>query len=175
MLTINFWLIQLIGAVALVFITLAWNAKTRKKILNLQSFGVGIFVVHYLLLGAVTGAVMSGVTLLRNLIFVQKGNKKWASSKVWLPLFIILSVITLLIFWQGWPSILPALGVIIGTYGISRESPKEIRFSMLLASLLWIPYTIIVHSYSGLVTQLISTVGLLVGMFRLDRKKIPLA
>lgn len=168
---INFWLIQLIGAVALLFIVLAWNAKTRKRILDLQGLGGAVFVIHFLLLGAQVGALMNAVTFLRNLVFAQKGVKKWANSGVWLYVFIILSGGALLFFWQGWPSILPVVGVIIGTYGMSRDNPKDIRFFILLASLAWVPYAIIVHSYSGLITQVISIAGLLIGMFRLDRKK----
>ncbi len=168
----NFWFIQFIGIIALVFITLAWNAKTRKKILDLQGIGGGIFVIHFLLLNAYTGALINVVMVLRNLVFAQRDRKRWANSKWWLYVFIFLSVLVLIFFWQGWPSILPVIGLIVGTYGLFRENPKEMRFFILLTALVWIPYTIIVHSYSGLLNHVVSNLGLLVGMYRLDRKKL---
>lgn len=167
----NFWFIQSIGIIGLIFVVFAWNAKTRRKVLDLQSVNVSLFIIHYILLGAWTGAIMSGVTLLRNLVFAQKNLKKWASHPGWLYVFIVLSLIALAIFWEGWISLLPAAGVVIGTYAISKDNPKDIRFYMLLTAIVWIPYTIIVHSYSGLIAHIISTIGLLTGMIRLDRKK----
>lgn len=167
----NFWFVQSIGGIALFFAICAWNAETRKRVLDLQTISIIFFIIHYLLLGAFTGAASNGVGAVRNLVFIQKNKKKWASSSFWMYFFMALSALVLGFFWQGWPSILPVLGIMIGTYALFRDDPKHMRFHMFLTGLVWIPYTIIVHSYSGLITQVISTIGLGVAMFRLDRVK----
>lgn len=167
----NFWFIQSIGVVALIFSILAWNARTRKNILYLQGVNVGLFIFQYILLGAYTGAVVQCITLSRNLVFAKKGEKKWADNPLWPFIFMALAIITLVIFWQGWVSIFPVIGVIIGTYGMSKDQPKTMRRYILSTALVWIPYDLLVHSYSGFVNDIISYVALIIGMYRHDREK----
>ena len=168
----NFWFIQMLGVVALIVGVISWNVKKRKDILDLQSLNIILFTLQYILLGAYTGAIASVVTLARNLVFAQKGIKKWASSSLWIFVFIGLSILVLTFSWQGWPSILPVIGAIIGTYAVSRNDPKSIRFFMLLTVLFWGPYTLIVHFYSGFISQIITAGGLLIGIFRFDIKGV---
>ena len=168
----NFWFIQAIGGVALVFVILAWNARERKNIFLLQSINLVLFAIHYWLLSAEAGAAMCLVVLARNVVFSQKGEKKWASSPLWLYAFIIISVGVLGIFWEGWTTILPVVAVIISMYAMWKDNPADMRWYMLISCLVWIPYnTIAVPSLSGLFSQLIGIAGLLLGMYRLDRKK----
>jgi hypothetical protein len=165
----NFWFIQGIGAIALIFVFLAWNAKTRKGILFLQSINLVLFIVHYALLSALAGAAMCLVVLARNMVFIQKNDKRWANHPAWFFLFSTVSVGVLAVFWNGWITLLPVAGVIVGTYAIAKDSPAQIRFFMLIACVLWIPYTIVVHSYSGLLSQLVGAAGILTGMYLHDR------
>src|SRR3989344_941207 len=155
----NFWFIQAVGAIALIFVVLTWSAKTRRKMLLLQSVNLSIFLIHYFLLSAFVGAAMCVVMLLRNFVFIQKDEKKWANHPIWFFVFILISVAVLAIFWKGWISILPVAGVILGIYAISRDKPSDIRFYILIACIIWIPYTIVVHSYSGLLSQIMGIGG----------------
>ncbi len=167
----NFWVVQGIGAVALIFVVLGWNSKSRTKILKFQSINFVLFIIHYLLLSAYIGAVTCLITLARNMVFIKKGEREWASHPAWFWIFSALSVAALVIFWKGWITILPVAGIILGTYAVSRTKPKEIRFYMFIACLIWLPYTIVVHSYSGLISQIVGAVGMLMGMYRHDRKE----
>jgi hypothetical protein len=167
----NFWFIQSIGVVALIFVFFAWNAKNRKTLLQLQAVNVALFIIQYALLHAYTGAIVQCITLARNIVFSKKGEKKWASSPLWTYFFMALSIVGLIIFWQGWVSLLPVVGVIVGTYGMSKDRPSDMRFYILLTTLVWTPYNLLVHSYSGFIGEVVSDIGVLVGMYRLDRKK----
>lgn len=165
----NFWFIQGIGAVGLVFEIISWNSKNRKKILTNFSIYQAFFIIHYFLLGTYIGAVSCVITLCRNLVFMKKGEKKWASHFIWYWVFVSLSSLSLLIFWKGWITILPVVGIFLGTYSISREKPSEMRFYMFLACIPWVPYTIVVQSYSGLISQLVALIAISIGMYRHDR------
>jgi hypothetical protein len=170
--THNFWFIQAIGAIALVFIILGWSSKERKHILGLQIINFIFFIIHYILLGAYMGAANCGMSLLRNVVFLRKNDRAWAAHPAWFWIFSALSLTTLALFWRGWITILPAAGTILGTWAITKDRPADIRFYMLIACILWIPYTIVVHSYSGLVSQIVGVVGITLGMYRHDRKGI---
>ncbi len=127
-------------------------------------------MAQYALLHAYTAVIVEIVTLARNLVFAKRGEKKWANSPLWTYVFMALAIAVLALVWQGWASLLPVVGVVVGTWGMSREKPKSMRFYILLTALVWIPYNIIVHSYTGLLTNIVSYTALLVGMYRLDRK-----
>lgn len=167
----NFWLIQAIGAVALVFVFLAWNAKTRKNILLLQSVNLVLFVIHYFLLSAFAGAAMCLVVLGRNIVLFKKNEKAWASHWSWFYIFTLIALGVLAVSWNGWITILPVAAVILSMYAMWKDNPVDIRFYMLLVCLIWVPYTIVVQSYSGLLSQVVGIAGILVGMYRHDREK----
>lgn len=167
----NIWFVNAVGGIALFFIVLSWNAKSRKKILTLQSVNLIFFTVHYFLLSAYVGAAMCFVTIGRNWVFLKKNEKKWAAHKGWFYFFTLISAGVLLFFWNGWITILPVVGVIVGMYAITQDRPADIRFYMLIACIIWLPYTVVVHSYSGFLSQVIGIVSILMGMYRHDRNK----
>ena len=107
-----------------------------------------------------------------NFVFIKKGEKKWASYSIWFYLFSLLSVVALTISWKGSITILPVVAVILGTYGMYKEKPADMRFYNLINCLIWIPYTVVISSYPGLLSQIIGTIGILMGMYRHDRKKL---
>ncbi|MEW5805505.1 MAG: YgjV family protein [Patescibacteria group bacterium] len=167
----NFWPTQILGVIALLFVGFALQSKERKQILRRQSLGSFIFAVHYWLLSAYTGAIMSLVVAFRNLVFDKKSEKQWARNRFWLYSFMAFSVMTLLFSWRGPESVFPVLGVIIGTSAVWQTKPVNIRFYMLLAALAWIPYTLIVHSYSGFFAQILGIGFIVFGVWRFDTRK----
>lgn len=165
----NFWFIQGIGASALIFVVIGWNQKTRKKVLEYQAINFVLTTIHYFLLSAYIGAATCILSLLRNLVFIQKGQREWANHPMWFWVFAVLAAASSYFFWNGWITILPVAGIILGTYSVSRINPKEMRIYMFIACILWIPYTIVVRSYSGLIGQVVAAFGILLGMYRHDR------
>ena len=167
----NFWLIQAVGLIALVFVFFAWNAKERKNIFALQSVNLVFFTLHYWLLSALVGAAMCLVVLVRNFVFVQKGKQPWANHYAWPYVFAVLAAGTLIIFWNGWITLLPVLAVVVSTYAMWQDRPAEIRWFMLISCILWVPYVVVVQSWSGLLGQAVGLAGILVGMYRHDRNR----
>jgi len=170
----NFWFIQTVGVIGLIFSILSWNSSTRKKILQLQCWNSLAFLVHYFLLGALAGALMNILVLGRNFVFMKKGERTWADHIAWFYIFSLLSVVGVLLSWKGFITILPAIGIIIGTYAIYQNSPAKIRLFILIACLVWVPYTLVVKSYAGFVSQIVAIVGIIIGIYRLDRKETQL-
>jgi hypothetical protein len=167
----NFWFIQALGVIALVFFVAAFQSRVRKHILIGQTISALFFIAHFYLLGAYVGGVMNVIIIGRNMVFYHK-DKAWANHISWLYLTIAISVGSLLYFWQGWISIFPVMGVIMGTYAMWHNKPSDMRFYMLLSILSWIPYMIAVRSYSGLAMQVVIILFIAFGMYRLDRKHL---
>lgn len=166
----NFWIIQGVGVLGLLFSIIAFQNKIRKNILRFQSVSGIFFIIHFFLLSALAGAAMSVIVVIRNFVFEKKETNSWARSPIWFILFVVAGGVSVLLLKQGLISILPAIGVFFGTLAMWQNKPKYIRIYMLLSGLSWVPYLIVVRSYPGLIAQLIGGISLLIGMYRLDRK-----
>lgn len=164
-----FWVSQAIGLVALAVSFSSYQAKKRRDILFRQIIGSVVYVLHFGLLSAWTGLAMNAVVVLRNVVFLKKGDSYWASHQAWMWFFMALSVGVLFFTWEGPVSLLPTAGVLLGVYARWHEDEKRIRLFALLGVLLWLPYTVIVHSYAGTLTQIGLAVAILFGMWKHDR------
>ena len=165
------WFVQGIGFVALALTFLAFQNQHRGRILYVHLIGCIIFAAHYILLSAYTGALMLLIAAARNYVFSWKGNGDTELSVAWLYGFIAASALLMAFSWAGWISVLPVAGIILGTYGVWMEKPWHLRLLFLVSTFPWIPYTIVVHSYSGLMTQFVIIVSVGIGMFRLDKEQ----
>lgn len=159
----TFLIAQCIGIIALTFNVIASLGKTRKQILIGQLLGPVFFAVHFFLLAAYVGALVNLIVLLRTIIFQRTKH-----SIFWLVLFIGALVCVLTFTSKGLITAFPVLGTMIGTYALWRDNPAAIRFFFVLSAIIWVPYTILVNSYAGLVNQIIVSVALLIGIYRLD-------
>lgn len=166
-----FWVAQGIGVLALLLVIYSYQGKNRIIILDRQLWSSVLFIFHFVLLSAWTGVAMNAIVVARNWIFAKKDTEKWATSVWWVVLFIALSVGALFFTWEGLVSLLPMSAVIVGIYARWQEKPSQIRFLGLVGTFLWLPYTLIVHSYAGTLTQLVLMVGIIYGMVVHDRKR----
>lgn len=158
------FLIQTLGIIALIFNIIAFASRTRDRILFRQAIASAFFVVHFMLLGAITGAVMSVIVIIRNWVFEHKLTSAWAKHRYWLYVFMIVPVLALFISWQGMISLFPVVGTSVAVYGLWHNKPKSIRIWMLASTIIWTPYLFIMHSYPGIINQAIIAGATIFGM-----------
>lgn len=168
----TFWTAQIIGGIALLLTVYTWNRKSRSEILITQCISSVAYIIHYVLLGAFTGAIMNALVIGRNLTFDLKHKKDWAKHPGLLLGFIFILCLGGALSWQGPVSILGTLGTIVGTYGMWQNNPWKMRLYIFIACVIWVPYTIVVHSYSGLVSQLVAMIAILIAKYRQGKEEI---
>ena len=73
-----FEIAQVIGFFAMAFAIISFQMKTSGKILIVQSIASGLWIVHFILLSAYTGAVLNIFSVARNFLyyFLQKKDVK---------------------------------------------------------------------------------------------------
>ena len=98
--SIPFWLIQLIGLVGSVIAITSLQSGSRKKILSLQVVCCVLWVIHYGLLGAWTGALINCLGLGRAVV-CSCNDRKWAKSPLWLVFFLACYAVSPLLTWDG--------------------------------------------------------------------------
>ena len=171
---------QIIGFVGMGLNLLSYQQKEQKKLILFQFFGAAVFAVHFGLLGAVSGCVLNVIGILRAAVYANK-SKKWASSPVWLPIFISLYFVcyamSFLVFGTE-PSLknfilelLPVIGMTSLNVGFSMKKASHVRATALICSPSWLIYNVFKNSWAGILTEALSLISIFVGMFRLDRKK----
>lgn len=162
------WIIaQIIGFAGTITYFLVFQMKKRRGILALNILAAAIFIIHFTLLGAYTGAAMNLVCALRCVIYYYS-DKKWAKSKIWLAVFIVASVILGIVTWSDAHSILVLAAMIITSISGWLKNEKYIRLLTLPSSPLWMIYNAHNGSVSGFVTDAVILISLLISIVRYD-------
>lgn len=161
---------QAIGVIAMTCAVISFQQRTHKGILTFQLIGNIFFTIHFFMLGAITGAILNLIAMVRAAIFVNKG-KKWAESILWFWFFCVASCVVGILSWEGYRSLLPIGGMICTTVAYWIKAPKIVRRVALPSSLMWIVYNGINGSFPGVITEVISIASIFIAMIRLDFKK----
>lgn len=159
---------QSIGYLALLFVLLSFQRSKRLQILVLMLTGVLLFVVHYSLLHAWTGAFMNVIEAGIIYVAYKKEKVNWAKSKSWLFLFITLYIGAAILTVRSFISILPVLAQIAGAVAVWQANPRAIRFIMLIPRPLWFIYNLVVGSQAGMVAEVFISASVVSGIVRFD-------
>jgi hypothetical protein len=151
----SFMLAQAIGFAGLGFVTYAFQKTSKVEILKTQTIGSILFMIHFSLLDAYIGALLSATVIARNHIFMRKNTHAWANDNVWPYVIGALSVIWLGSAWEGWISLFPVCGMLIATYAMWLDDANKLRNLIIVSSLLWIPYSIYHQAIPSLINQLL--------------------
>lgn len=167
----NWYLIQGIGLLGLLFVALPFQSNKRVRILLCLCIGQICFALHFGLLGAWIGSIMNVISALRSFIFSYRERKSWASNRFWLYFFLLVFWISGLKLWVNFYSILPIIAQSIETLGFWMKKTKMIRFINLLPPSLWFFYNCEVGSWAGIITVVVYFCSILVGIIRFDIKR----
>jgi len=80
-------------------------------------------------------------------------DKKLFSSPVWLWFFIGVSAVAGVLTWEGAISILPTVGMVIGSVSVWVKKPRYIRILSFIPSPMWMTYNIVSNSIPGIITE----------------------
>uniref|UniRef100_UPI001661616B YgjV family protein n=1 Tax=Azospirillum tabaci TaxID=2752310 RepID=UPI001661616B len=127
------------------------------------------FALHYLLIGASTGAAMAGLSVLQVATAWPDDRPRWCRALyvATVPLLAVLAAST----WAGWPSACAAAGLILGTAARWCRSALVLRALFLLACACWIAHDLLINSTFGLAADLLCMAGLVYGALR-DRTEV---
>ena len=96
--------IQLIGLLAFCILVLSFYKKNTVTILTYQTVANLTYGIHYFLLGGLTGAYISAVSAIRNIVFIKYKNK------IVIPVFITIYLLLTIAFYENIYSIFPLIG-----------------------------------------------------------------
>ena len=163
-------LAQIIGFGGTALTIIAYQQNKRKKILLCTVISAALFAIHYIILGAYTGAIMNILAASRSLVFMNN-TKKWAKSKIWVAVFMVIYTVACIATWDKWYSVLPLIAMLLTTVSNWFQSEKKIRFLTFPSSPCWLVYNILNASYAGIITEIFVMSSLIIAIIRFDLKK----
>ena len=161
---------QIFGIIAVILGFVTYQVRTQKKLLFVQILTTLVFVIHYLLIGAVSGMALNMVAMVRNIVYSRRDLKIF-SSKGWPATFAVIMGIMGLLSWQGWYSVFVVLGLVINSLCMAFKDSQKIRKSILVTSPLVLIYDAFALSVGGMIYESVAIVSALVGILRFRKEK----
>ena len=170
MTSLQSWFIQLIGLVGSVIAITSLQSGSRKKILSLQVVCCVLWVVHYGLLGAWTGALINCLGLGRAVV-CSCNDRKWAKSPLWLGFFLVCYAVSPLLTWDGPHCLLLGGAMMLTTVALWVHDMRLTRLLFLLNSPLVLLYNLIARSYSCAAIEVVALASFALAVWRFDIHK----
>ena len=156
---------QILGFVAVLIFALSYQIKNPKKLLLIQTVGTTTLLIHYLMIGALSGFALNIICVIRNLIYYNK-DKKIFSYKFYPYLLALVVGVVGVFSWQGPASLLIIFALMINTVCLSVNDTQFLRKSVVLTCSMLTLYNFFVHSYGGMINESISVVSSIIGLYR---------
>ena len=158
----------LAGVASTIFI---YQQKTRIGLLIAKLISDVVWFLYYFFQAAYSGAAVAAIGIIRELIFINK-EKKWAKHIFWLYFFIALAIISAIITWKSWFSVLPMIASIVSIISFWIGKPKTSRILSFPISACMLSYDLLLSPIAiwGVANELLATTSSIIGLIRLDRK-----
>lgn len=159
----------LAGVLSTIFI---YQQKSRVGLLIAKLISDIIWFMYYFLQAAYSGAAVAVIGIIRELIFINK-EKKWAKHIIWLYFFIALAIISAIITWKSWFSILPMVASIVSVISFWIGKPKTSRILSFPISACMLSYDLLLSPFAiwGVANEILAVSSSIVGLVRLDKNK----
>lgn len=167
----RFVIAQICGIVVLLSMIIGVHFKTKEKILLSNVLANTAAIFQYLLLSALTGALVSLLNTIRCVVFYLIKKKDLQPSLLVLLLFEVITIIAGIITWQDIYSILPIIGTMIYTYGLWQDNITTIRITSALVCLGWLVYDATVGAIVDLIQKTTQTISSIIALMR-NKKQV---
>lgn len=143
---------QIFSASAYLLFLFCYHGKSMKSILTVKLTADVLGTTGYLLLGAYSGMAMTIIAAVRGIIYLNN-DKKLFKHRIWMFIFMFISLSSAVITWKSFYSILPAAAGAISTYSLWQKNVKVARIIALLINILLFTYNLCVGSYAGMIGE----------------------
>lgn len=167
----NTFFVQAVGLMGTVLFFLSYQCKSNRALFRVQLASYIFYTTHFLLLGAVTGGISYMLNTVRS--FCLSGRQEFLKGKWMCVILCTLQMLTLVVTWDGFLSVLPIAANIAATIGGYTHNPRKIRIAgMFINSPLWIVYNVAVGSWAGVLDELVTEASMVISILRYGWKNL---
>ena len=157
------------GISAVLMFVLSYQLKRRSALIFCNAGSRILYVLQYIALGAIEGAVLDIVAFFVSLL-CSKSNSGFIKKHF--ALTVILANVAIvgfgLLVYENIFSLLPILGVIFETLALWLKKERHIRFASLLGAPFWLAYNTISGAYSSSAGNVFTLISITVAIIRYD-------
>ena len=154
-----------LGFVSVGLFFYSYQRTQKRKIMIIQTVATALSCVQYLLIGAFSGFALNIVCIIRNFTFYYRDRNK--KTDLTSPIFFAVCMAVVSFFsWEGIHSLLITLGLVFNTVCMGVFNAKTFRKTILISSSLILIYNIFASSYSGILSESISLISVIIGIIR---------
>lgn len=160
---------DIFGIIGILLTVILYQQKNRKSLLVYKLIIDVVWIGHYAFIGAYSGAVVCVIAALREFIFVKRDPRS-KKGIIWLPIFILIAIISTVFTWNNAFSILTCLASCIAVVSFFIGKPKLSRIFVFPISTCMLIYDIACGSVAGIVNECFAMSSSAVGIILHDRK-----
>ncbi len=166
-------LVQAVGFTGMFLLVISYQIKSNRIYFLLQTAGSAAFVIQFGLLGALSGSVNTGISIVRNIIMLKYRDWTWVRHRALTLTFVAAHAAVLCLTWNGPVSVLAFMGAAAITLGIRTNNAQKIRLATLVCgSPSWLLYDILVLSWGGACNEVITIASILISIKRYGWKEM---
>lgn len=156
---------HILGFISVALFFYSYQRTQKSKIMIIQTVATALSCVQYLLIGALSGFALNVVCIIRNFAFFYR--EKNQKTDLITPVFFAAAMAVVSCFsWEGIHSLLITLGLVVNTICMGIFDAKSFRKTILISSTLILVYNIFAFSYSGILSESISLISVVIGIIR---------
>lgn len=163
---------QICGILVIIFHVLSMQMKDKKNII-LMFILINFFsAINFILLKSVSGALICAFAVMQVLINKYFENKMNRVPNIVVGSYIVISIIIGVASFKIFVDIIPTICSILYSITIIQSKEKNIRLLSLVNIVLWVAFDLAYGAYTTVISDFITVVSTLIGIYRFDYKKV---
>lgn len=163
---------HILGFISVGLFFYSYQCTQKRKLMIIQTVATALSCVQYLLIGALSGFALNVVCIIRNFIFYFRDKNQ--RTDIVSPIIVSLCIAgASFLSWEGIHSLLITMGLVINTMCMGMLDAKSFRKTILITSSLILIYNIFAASYSGILSESISLISVIIGIIRYRTEQQP--
>ena len=160
---------NIFGIAAVILFILSYQIKKRTPLILVNASSRVFYVLQYVLLGALEGAVLDIIALVVS-VATQRVSGDFLKKHRWIPVALSCMIIIAagLVVYEDIFSLLPIAGVLFETGALWLKKEKHIRLVSLLGAPCWLAYNLVKGAYGSGIGNVLTIVSIGLAMIRYD-------
>lgn len=154
---------NIIALIASLIMVYSGMLKNKKQILYFQSIQIGLSVISNFVLGGISGAIINGISLIRNILCYK--DKLKIKEKI---IITLISIILILKFNNiGFLGFLPLISTITYIWLMNIKDVKKFKLLIAFTILLWFIYDLSIKSFTSAIFDFITIIANIISFFEI--------
>lgn len=147
---------QLCSGISLMLNFASYQFKTKEKILSVLIPANIFYLLSFLFLGSFSGVITVAIATIRTAVFFLYEKKSKPIPIFAFFVFIFINTILGFVFWEGFVSLLPILGVNVLTYALFQKNENILKYLVIMYCVLFIIFNFFVGGYINILLESVS-------------------